>query len=95
MARKDEIDPRLQALIHHTTSRRRFLGRSALVLGGAALGPSFLAACGSSSKTATGTATSSTFPAETIPATGKLRISNWPLYIGTDPSTVEAFQTDT
>jgi len=30
-----------------------------------------------------------------VPATGNLRISNWPLYIGTDPSTVAAFQTDT
>jgi len=96
MAKKNDIDPRLQALINQTSSRRRFLGRGAMVLGGVAMGPTLLAACGSSSKTATGSATTSTaFPAETVPATGNLRISNWPLYIGTDPSTVAAFQTAT
>src|SRR5947209_8723141 len=97
MARKNEIDPRLQALIHNTTSRRQFLGRGALLMGGVALGPAFLAACGSSAKStsASGTTVASEFPTETVPATGNLRISNWPLYIGTDPSTVAAFQTDT
>ncbi len=96
MAKKNDIDPRLQALINQTSSRRRFLGRGAIVLGGVAMGPTLLAACGSSSKTATRSATTSTaFPAETVPATGNLRISNWPLYIGTDPSTVAAFQTAT
>ena len=96
MPRKNEIDPRLQALINQTTSRRRFLGRGALVLGGVAMGPTLLAACGSSSKTATGGSTDTS--AETTGtqiATGNLRISNWPLYIGTDPSTVAAFQTAT
>ena len=96
MTKKNEIDPRLQALINQTSSRRRFLGRGAMVLGGVAMGPTLLAACGSSSKTASGSATTSTaFPTVTVPATGSLRISNWPLYIGTDPSTVAAFQTAT
>ena len=92
MARKNEIDPRLQQLINETTSRRQFLGRGALVLGGVAMGPTLLAACGSSTKTATSDTSSAAISSETVPATGTLRISNWPLYIGTDPSTVAAFQ---
>jgi len=92
MARKNQIDPRLQQLINETTSRRQFLGRGALVLGGVAMGPTLLAACGSSTKTATTDTSSAAVSSETVPATGTLRISNWPLYIGTDPSTVADFQ---
>ena len=93
MSRDNQIDPMLQAIINNQTSRRRFLGRGALILGGAAMGPAFLAACGSS-KSSTSTATSAG-PSGTTVASGKLRISNWPLYIGTDPSTVAAFDAAT
>jgi spermidine/putrescine transport system substrate-binding protein len=78
-------DPRSTA-----STRREFLGRGALVLGGVALGPTLLAACGSSSKTATGST------AGTAGQGAKdLRFSNWPAYIGTDPDTIAAFKKDT
>ncbi len=72
----DEIDPRLLArLAANRTSRRRFIGGSAAAAAAAAMGGSFLAACGSDKGAApTTTAT------EAGPASGTLRISNWPLY---------------
>jgi spermidine/putrescine transport system substrate-binding protein len=88
----NEHDPRLDAIINQYTSRRRFLGRGALVLGGLAMGPTLLAACSSDDDTTDTTDTSAAASGPTK-AEGNLRISNWPLYIGTDPSTVEAFQT--
>ncbi len=74
-------------------SRRRFLGRSGLALGGLALGPSLLAACGGDDggggggrarRRRRGRATSRRRPAT------RLRISNWPFYI--DEETVGLFE---
>jgi spermidine/putrescine transport system substrate-binding protein len=76
------------------TSRRRFIGGGTAVAAAAILGPSFLAAC-SSDKSASG-------PSSEAPqapdddgskATGKLRVSNWPLYMA--DGFVAAFQTAT
>jgi spermidine/putrescine transport system substrate-binding protein len=72
----NEIDPRLMSRI---ASRRRFLGGGAAAAAALALGPSFLAACGSSSTTSS--SSTSAAPDDGKPATGTLRISNWPLYM--------------
>jgi spermidine/putrescine transport system substrate-binding protein len=61
-------------------SRRRFLGSGAAAAAALVLGPSFLAACGSNSGT-TASSSTSTQTDDGSPATGTLRISNWPLYI--------------
>jgi spermidine/putrescine transport system substrate-binding protein len=81
----NEIDPRLASrLASSRATRRRFLGGGAAAAAALALGPSFLAACGSD-------ATKSAGPAVTEgPATGSLRISNWPLYMAN--GFVAAFQ---
>ncbi|MGV0718291.1 spermidine/putrescine ABC transporter substrate-binding protein [Mycolicibacterium sp. XJ662] len=65
----EALDPRF------ATSRRRFIGGGAATAAAMVLGPSFLAACGSEAG-----------PSETTtrtdgPASGTLRISNWPLYM--------------
>jgi spermidine/putrescine transport system substrate-binding protein len=58
------------------TSRRRFLGMGGLALGGLAVGPTLLAACGSDSS---GSSNSNN---------GGITMLNWPLYIeGDEPST--------
>ena len=81
-----EIDPRLLArLTAGRTTRRRFLGGSAAAAAGLTLGSSLLAACGSDSDTST-TATDAGGP-----ASGTLRISNWPLYMA--DGFVAGFQT--
>jgi spermidine/putrescine transport system substrate-binding protein len=75
-------------------SRRRFIGGGSAAAAALILGPSFLAACSSGEKAATGTSGASAAPADDGgPATGKLRISNWPLYMA--PGFVAAFQTAT
>jgi spermidine/putrescine transport system substrate-binding protein len=72
----NEFDPRLLArLSANRTSRRRFIGGGAAAAAALALGPSFLAACGSES------GTSSTTTQDSGPASGTVRISNWPLYM--------------
>ncbi|UXA16118.1 spermidine/putrescine ABC transporter substrate-binding protein [Mycobacterium sp. SMC-4] len=81
-----EIDPRLLArLTASRTSRRRFLGGSVAAAAGLTLGSSLLTACGSDSGT----------PGPTTddggPASGTLRVSNWPLYMA--DGFVAAFQT--
>jgi spermidine/putrescine transport system substrate-binding protein len=93
MARTPDIDPALLSrLAANRTSRRRFLGGSAAAAAGLALGGSFLAACGGSDSG--GGATSATaVPDDGSPATGTLRISNWPLYMA--DGFVAAFQTAT
>ena len=54
MTRPNEIDPQLLSqLADLRTSRRRFMSRGAVLLGGLAVGPTFLAACGSSKKSDT------------------------------------------
>ncbi|MBB3603679.1 spermidine/putrescine transport system substrate-binding protein [Mycolicibacterium sp. BK556] len=84
-----EIDPRILASL---SSRRRFIGGGAAAAAALVLGPSFLAACGKSDNksSSSGPATPSD---DGSPATGKLRISNWPLYMA--DGFVAAFQTAT
>lgn len=60
------------------TTRRRFLGGGAAAAAALALGPSFIAACGS--KDSAGGPASAP-PDDGSPASGLLRISNWPLYM--------------
>jgi spermidine/putrescine transport system substrate-binding protein len=71
------IDLQLAALLAaNRTSRRRFIGGGAAAAAAVALGGSFLAACSSDNKSATGTTST-----QAGPASGTLRISNWPLYM--------------
>ncbi len=85
----NEIDPRLLSrMASNRTSRRRFIGGGAAAAAAAILGPSFLAACGSSDS---GTSASSS--TQSGPASGTLRVSNWPLYMA--DGFVAAFQTAT
>jgi spermidine/putrescine transport system substrate-binding protein len=73
----NEIDPRLlNRLAANRTSRRRFIGGGAAAAAALAMGGSFLAACSSDNKSATGTTST-----QAGPASGTLRISNWPLYM--------------
>ncbi|MGU3499296.1 polyamine ABC transporter substrate-binding protein [Mycobacterium sp. C31M] len=84
----NEIDPRLLSrLAANRTSRRRFIGGSAATAAAAVLGSSFLAACGSDS----GTSSSTSAADDGGPASGALRVSNWPLYMA--DGFVAAFQT--
>ena len=86
-----ENDPRVLAQM---ASRRRFIGGGTAAAAALFLGPAFLAACSSGEKAATGTSGAAAAPADDGgPATGKLRISNWPLYMA--PGFVAAFQTAT
>ena len=74
------------------TSRRRFIGGSAAAAAAMILGPSFLAACGSDNKS--GSTNAPAAPEDDgSPASGKLRVSNWPLYMA--DGFVAAFQTAT
>jgi spermidine/putrescine transport system substrate-binding protein len=83
----NNIDPRLLSrLATNRTSRRRFIGGGAAAAAALALGPSFLAACGSDSGESGQTTTQ-----DSGPASGTLRISNWPLYMA--DGFVAAFQT--
>jgi len=75
------------------TSRRRFLGGSAATAAALILGPSFLAACSSGSDSSSGSGAPVAPPDDGSPASGKLRISNWPLYMA--DGFVAAFQTAT
>ena len=73
----NEIDPRLLSrFAANRTSRRRFIGGGAAAAAAVAFGGSFLAACSSGNKSATGTTST-----QEGPASGTLRISNWPLYM--------------
>ena len=86
-----ETDPRVLAQM---ASRRRFIGGGAAAAAAMILGPSFLAACGSDNKSASGGSSGSAAPADDgSKATGKLRISNWPLYMA--DGFIAAFQTAT
>jgi spermidine/putrescine transport system substrate-binding protein len=60
------------------TSRRQFLGRSAAAAAALALGPALVSACGSANRPS---ASSSAVADDGSPASGLLRVSNWPLYI--------------
>lgn len=82
-----EFDPRLLArLTANRTSRRRFLGGSAAAAAALGLGSTVLAACGGSDSN-----TASSSSQDSGPASGTLRISNWPLYMA--DGFVAAFQT--
>ncbi|MCG7596195.1 spermidine/putrescine ABC transporter substrate-binding protein [Mycobacterium sp. PSTR-4-N] len=82
-----EFDPRLLArLTANRTSRRRFIGGSAAAAAALGLGSSVLAACGGSDSN-----TASSASQDSGPASGTLRISNWPLYMA--DGFVAAFQT--
>ena len=86
-----EIDPRVLARM---ASRRRFIGGGAATAAALILGPSFLAACSSGEKSGSGGSEAASAPADDgSPASGKLRISNWPLYMA--DGFVAAFQTAT
>ncbi len=87
----NQIDPRLAAQLR---SRRRFLGGGAAAAAALVLGPSFLAACGSGEKSGSGSSAAPAAPEDDgSAATGKLRVSNWPLYMA--DGFVAAFQTAT
>lgn len=80
------IDP---AVLAKLSSRRRFIGGGAAAAAALVLGPSFLAACGSDKS---GNSSAPAAPSDDgTPATGKLRVSNWPLYMA--DGFVAAFQT--
>jgi spermidine/putrescine transport system substrate-binding protein len=66
----------LNRLVANRTSRRRFIGGGAAAAAALAMGGSFVAACSSDNKSATGTTST-----QEGPASGTLRISNWPLYM--------------
>jgi spermidine/putrescine transport system substrate-binding protein len=84
----EAIDLRMVArLATNRTSRRRFIGGGAAAAAGLALGGSFLTACGGGEPS--GQQASPTEDAG--PASGTLRISNWPLYMA--DGFVAAFQT--
>jgi spermidine/putrescine transport system substrate-binding protein len=95
MARTPDIDPALLSrLAANRTSRRRFLGGGAAAAAGFALGGSFLAACGSSDTGGGGSSSAATAVADDgSPASGTLRISNWPLYMA--DGFIEEFQNAT
>jgi spermidine/putrescine transport system substrate-binding protein len=71
-------------------SRRRFLGRTGLALGGLALGPSLLAACGDDGGGGGGGGGAADVPDFEPTTSDTLRISNWPAYI--DEETVGLFE---
>ena len=86
-----EIDPRVLARMN---SRLRFIGGGAAAAAALILGPSFLAACSSDQKSTSGASDAPPAPSDDgSPASGKLRISNWPLYMA--DGFVAAFQTAT
>ena len=91
----NEIDPRLLSrLATNRTSRRRFMGGGAAAAAAAILGPSFLAACGGNKgggSSSSGTPQASAPADDGKPASGRLRVSNWPLYMA--DGFVAAFQT--
>jgi spermidine/putrescine transport system substrate-binding protein len=83
-----DIDPRVLAQL---ASRRRFIGGGAAAAAAVILGPSFLAACSSDNK-ASGPSDAPKAPEDDgSKASGKLRVSNWPLYMA--DGFVAAFQT--
>jgi spermidine/putrescine transport system substrate-binding protein len=85
----ESVDPRLLArLAANPGSRRRFLGGGAAAAAALVLGPSFLAACGKDG--GSGSAPANAPADDGSPATGHLRISNWPLYMA--DGFVAAFQ---
>lgn len=62
-------------------SRRRFLGGGTLAAAALIVGPSVLTACGSGPGSQPASTGATAPPDDGSPATGTLRVSNWPLYI--------------
>jgi spermidine/putrescine transport system substrate-binding protein len=86
-------DPTQEELLRQLArmSRRRFLGRSSLALGGLVLGPSLLAACGGDDGGGGGGGGETADVPDFEPTTSDtLRVSNWPAYI--DEETVGLFE---
>lgn len=90
---------RLLAQAPHSPSRRRFLGRAGLALGGLALGPALLAACADDDGGGTGGTGGTGDGGACGPSgaeqrgDGRLTFANWPLYI--DEETVDLFVQET
>lgn len=70
-------------------TRRRFLQRAGLALGGVAIAPGILAACGGDDETSTGGSAAGTGGG----GGNSLTVANWPLYI--DEESVALFQEET
>ena len=85
-----DIDPRLAAQL---SSRRRFIGGGAAAAAALILGPAVLAGCGSDKSASSPSGAPKPPDDDGSPASGKLRISNWPLYMA--DGFVAAFQTAT
>ena len=86
-----DIDPRVLAQM---ASRRRFIGGGAAAAAALILGPSVLAACSSDNKASGPSSETPAAPEDDgSKASGKLRVSNWPLYMA--DGFVAAFQTAT
>jgi len=78
----DAVDLRYMArFAANRTSRRRFIGGGAAAAAALALGGSFLAACGSEQKSGSPSPSAAAPADDGKPATGTLRVSNWPLYM--------------
>lgn len=89
-----DLDPRDPRFSAQQASRRRFIGGGAAAAAALILGPSFLAACSSGEQSSSGTSAAPSAPEDDgSPATGKLRVSNWPLYMA--DGFVAGFQTAT
>jgi spermidine/putrescine transport system substrate-binding protein len=77
---RNDIDPAVPSRLGtNRTTRRRFLTGSVIGAATALVGPSVLAACASSGSPSSSPTTMATD--DGAPATGLLRVSNWPLYI--------------
>jgi spermidine/putrescine transport system substrate-binding protein len=63
------------------TSRRQFLGGGAVAAAAIVLGPAVLSACGAGNDGPGGATTTTAAADDGAPASGLLRVSNWPLYI--------------
>ncbi|MBI3212278.1 MAG: spermidine/putrescine ABC transporter substrate-binding protein [Mycobacterium sp.] len=80
-SKNSDLDPRLLARLSATaTSRRRFIGGGTAAAAGLALGGTLLAACGSNGGSSSSSSATAA-PDDGSPASGTLRISNWPLYM--------------
>jgi spermidine/putrescine transport system substrate-binding protein len=77
---RNDIDPAVPSRLRSSrTTRRRFLTGSVIGAATALVGPSVLAACAAGGSPSTSPTT--TAADDGAPATGLLRVSNWPLYI--------------
>ena len=93
MTTPNELDPDLLSqLADQRTSRRRFMTRGAMLLGGLAISPTILAACGSSKSSTSTNDASGPATTEAVADLASLKgttvsMFNWPLYIENDDAT--------